>query len=59
MLVHVIDCTTLSISLTLNNFSHQMKSNYITTTHAEWFPLRESERERECTDEQYFCWSVI
>ena len=32
MPVPVIDCRTLSVSLTLNNFSHQMKSNYITTT---------------------------
>lgn len=36
MPVPVIDCRTLSISLTLNNFSHHMKSNYITTTHVEW-----------------------
>lgn len=39
MPVPVIDCGTLSVSLTLNNFSHQMKSNYSTTTHVGWLPV--------------------
>lgn len=33
----VIDCRTLSVPLTLNNFSYQMKSNYITATRVGWF----------------------
>lgn len=35
----VIDCRTLSVPLTLNNFSYQMKSNYITATRVGWFSL--------------------
>lgn len=35
----VIDCRTLSVPLTLNNFSYQMKSNYITATCVGWFSL--------------------
>lgn len=60
MPVPVIDCRTLSVSLTLNNFSHQMKLNYITTTHVEWFPLS------FCVllymyveQDEYLCWSVM
>lgn len=54
MPVPVIDCRTLSVSLTLNNFSHQMKSNYITTTHVGWFPACLCVQQDECV-----YWSVI
>lgn len=54
MPVPVIDCRTLSVSLTLNNFSHQMKSNYITTTRVGWFPVC------MCVQhDEYLYWSVI
>lgn len=53
MPVPVIECETLSASLTLNNLSHQMKSNYITTIHVEWFPVCMCVQEDE-----HLYWSV-
>lgn len=54
MPVPVIDCRTLSVSLTLNNFAHQMKSNYITATDVGCFPVFMCVQEDEC-----LYWSVI
>lgn len=54
MPVPVIDCRTLSVSLTLNHFSHQMKSNYITATRVGWLSVR------ACVpQDEYLYWSVI